>query len=59
MVLNYSRQYSARLKLQNLFLFTPRVNGTVETELFDMSTSLVKYGKSSFTEIKYPWHAES
>ena len=59
MVLNYSRQYSARLKLQNLFLFIPRVNGTVETELFDMSTSLVKYGKSSFTEIKYPWHAES
>ena len=59
MVLNYSRQYSARLELQNLFLFIPRVNGTVETEFFDMSTSLVKYGKSSFTEIKYPWHAES
>ena len=55
MVLNYSRQYSARLELQNLFC----VNGTVETDLFDMSTLLVKYGKSSFTEIKFPWHAES
>ena len=59
MVLIYSRQYSARLELQNLFLFILRVNGTVATELFDMSISLVKYGKSSFTEIKYPWHAES
>ena len=59
MVLNYSRQYSARLELRNLFLLIRRINGTVETGIFDMSISLVKYGKSSFTGRKFPLHAES